>query len=65
MGGVGKDWTAQRHRAGEKIPARHAQPAQAEREERVGGDEDYCSKTKTAGFASLSETTANFDGETT
>jgi hypothetical protein len=26
---------------------------------------DYCSKTKTAGFASLSETTANFDGETT
>jgi hypothetical protein len=30
-----------------------------------GMNEHYCSKSKIAGFASLSETTANFDGETT
>src|SRR6266852_2069678 len=38
--------------------------AQAQRGDRVGGGEDYCSKVKTAGFGSLIENTTNFDGET-
>src|SRR5258708_13335513 len=32
--------------------------------ERVGGSEGYCSKIRTAGLGSLSETTTNFEAET-
>ena len=33
-------------------------------ERRVGGREDYCSRIKTAGFASFIVITTNFDGDT-
>src|SRR6476646_5695580 len=57
------NWTAQRHRAGGRTPARHAQ--EAKQGEKFACGEDYCSKIKTAGLGSFSESTTNLDGETT
>ena len=45
--------------------SRHARAAQAEREERDGAGEDYCSKIKMAGARSVMEATTNFDAEIT